>query len=196
MTSAHDRKGITMIPTTEIARIVTMGAKSSSDSMPTTAVASGRVASVLAAAVTALGNATAITTLSSSTIPTIVQTHGRPGTITRPHSKPRVNHGRDVAHRLTELGRADHHVLTAWRETRRRLERAADNGEIMLEPGAGHDRDHATDDDNLSLDHSRGLEAQVAEDDHDVAEHLTGNRRVGHDDHGVANRRVLAEVER
>ena len=66
----------------------------------------------------------------------------------------------------------------------------------MLEPGAGHDRDHAADDHNLSLDHRGRLEAQVAEDDHDVAEHLAGNRRVGHDDDGVANRRVLAEVER
>ena len=73
--------------------MVTMGANSSSDSMPTTAVASGRVANVLADAVTAPGNAAAMTTLSSNTIPTIVQTHGSPGTITRPHNKPRVNQG-------------------------------------------------------------------------------------------------------
>ncbi len=91
-------------------------------------------------AVTALGNARAMTRLSSSTIPTIVQIHGRLGTITRPHNKPRVNHGRDFAHRLTEFGRADDHVLAAWRKARRRLECAADDGEVMLEPGAGKNR--------------------------------------------------------
>ena len=116
--------------------------------------------------------------------------------MTRPHNKPRVNHGVISPHRLAELGRSNEDVLTARGEAGWRIHRAADDDEVMVEPGARAHRRDATDDDDGTLDYGRGFEPHVAKHHHDIAEHLAGNRGVGHDDDRLADGGVLPEVQR
>ena len=159
--SAQSTNGTTAIPMTETASRKHTGPASSRTSRPTAKAVSGFSASVSAHARTGWWKRRLRTRYTRKKMPTMPQTHGRSGTMSRPQSSPRVIHGTMASSRPPNVAGPDDDLLAAGHEFRRGVERAGHDHEIPANPWRRTRRGAAADDNQRAVDRRRCLPAAL-----------------------------------